>query len=316
MKFFSRAHFVVEMFFIVQEFLRQISIKKILCRAWETRSSVKGMLSFFSRIWNYLIEKSDSIFYSDRLSVLLYICAFMLMFFLLLRHARKGKKLFFRQIPGLKALDEAIGRATEMGKPVLYVPGIDGVDEIQTLASLNILPYVAEKTAQYQIPLVVPTRDSVVLSICEEIVRQSYILAGKTEYFDRNNVRYLTDEQFAFTAAVGGIMLREKPATNIYLGSFYSESLILAETGFASGSIQIAGTATIAQLPFFIAACDYTIIGEEFYAASAYLSQEPSLLAGIKAADFLKIFLLLIFIISICVAVFSPEFLKFITLIF
>jgi hypothetical protein len=262
------------------------------------------------------IGRSGSIFYADRLSVLLYISVFMLTFLFLLRHARKGKQLFFRQIPGLKALDEAIGRATEMGKPVLYVPGIDDIDEIQTLASLNILPYVAAKTAQYQIPLIVPTRASVVLSICEEIVRQSYILAGKPESFNRNNIRYLSDEQFAFTAAVGGIMMREKPATNIYLGSFYSESLIFAETGFASGAIQIAGTSAIAQLPFFIAACDYTLIGEEFYAASAYLSQEPSLLAGIKAADFLKIFILLILMISICVAVFDPEFLKFITAIF
>jgi len=254
--------------------------------------------------------------YSDRLSVLLYISVFLLMYLFLLKRAHKGKNLFFRQIPGLKALDEAIGRATEMGKPVLYVPGIDDIDEIQTLASLNILPYVAEKTAQYDIPLIVTTRASIVLSIAEEIVRQSYILAGKPEYFNRNNIRYLTDEQFAFTAAVGGIMLREKPATNIYLGSFYSESLVLAETGFVSGAIQIAGTASIAQLPFFISACDYTIIGEEFYAASAYLSREPSHLAVIKTADFLKIIIMLIFVLSICVAVMDPEYLKYIIEIF
>jgi hypothetical protein len=261
-------------------------------------------------------ERFDSIIYTDRLNVLFYIIAFLLLFLLLLRRARKGKPLFFRQIPGLKALDEAIGRATEMGKPVLYVPGIDDIGEIQTLASLNILPYVAEKTAQFEIPLIVTTRASVVLSIAEDIVRQSYIIAGKSEYFNRNNIRYLSDDQFAFTAAVCGIMLREKPATNIYMGSFYSESLVLAETGFASGSIQIAGTSTIAQLPFFIAACDYTIIGEEYYAASAYLSREPSLLAGIKAADALKIFILLILIISMLVAIFNPELLKYIILIF
>jgi len=261
-------------------------------------------------------EQIGSIFYTDRLSVLFYIGAFLLMFLFLLQRVRKGKTLFFRQIPGLKALDEAIGRATEMGKPVLYVPGIDDIDEIQTLASLNILPYVAEKAAQYGIPLIVTTRASIVLSIAEEIVRQSFIIAGKPEDFKRNNIRYLTDEQFAFTAAVCGIMLREKPATNIYMGSFYSESLVLAETGFASGSIQIAGTSTIAQLPFFIAACDYTIIGEEFYAASAYLSREPSLLAGIKAADLLKIFILLILVISTFVSAFNPELLKYIIAIF
>ncbi|MCX7920068.1 MAG: hypothetical protein N3A72_10790 [bacterium] len=262
------------------------------------------------------VEQVTSFIYLDRLNVLFYIVAFLFLFLFLLRRARKGKPLFFRQIAGLKALDEAIGRATEMGKPVLYVPGIDDIDEIQTLASLNILPYVAEKTAQFEIPLIVTTRTSVVLSVAEDIVRQSYIIAGKLEYFNRNNLRFLTDDQFAFTAAVCGIMLREKPATNIYMGSFYSESLVLAETGFASGSIQIAGTASIAQLPFFIAACDYTIIGEEYYAASAYLSKEPSLLAGIKAADALKLCMLVVLIISIFVAILNPQLLDYIILIF
>ena len=75
---------------------------------------------------------------------------------------------------------------------------------------------------------------------------------------------YLSEEQFAFTAGVDGIMLREKPAANLYLGSFFAESLILAETGFQTGAVQIAGTANIHQLPFFVVACDYTLIGEEF----------------------------------------------------
>jgi hypothetical protein len=55
------------------------------------------------------------------------------------------------------------------------------------------------------------------------------------------------------------------------------------------GAIQIAGTAEPAQLPFFIAACDYTLIGEEFYAASAYLSGDPDQQGSLKGQDFGKI---------------------------
>jgi len=87
-------------------------------------------------------------------------------------------------------------------------------------------------------------------------------------------VHYLTDDQFAYAAGVNGIMIREKPAACLYMGKFYAESLILAETGNSIGAIQIAGTASQAQIPFFVTACDYTLIGEEFFAASAYLSQD------------------------------------------
>jgi hypothetical protein len=61
--------------------------------------------------------------------------------------------------------------------------------------------------------------------------------------------------------------------------------LILAETGNSVGAIQIAGTARPAQLPFFVAACDFTLIGEELFAASAYLSGEPRALGSLKGQD-------------------------------
>jgi hypothetical protein len=83
-------------------------------------------------------------------------------------------------------------------------------------------------------------------------------------------------------------MVREKPAAHFFVGSFYAESLMLAEVGQSTGAIQIAATAELAQLPFFVCACDYTLIGEEFYAASAYLSREPMLLASVKGQDWVK----------------------------
>jgi len=79
--------------------------------------------------------------------------------------------------------------------------------------------------------------------------------------------------------------VREKPAACFYMGAFFAESLILAETGNSIGAIQIAGTAMPAQLPFFVAACDYTLIGEEFFAASAYLTGSPEELGSLKGQD-------------------------------
>ena len=96
---------------------------------------------------------------------------------------------------------------------------------------------------------------------------------------------YLTDEQFGFVAGVTGTMVREKPAACFYFGAFYAESLVLAEMGNSIGAIQVAGTAMPSQLPFFVAACDYTLIGEEFFAASAYLSGEPHQLGSLKGQD-------------------------------
>jgi hypothetical protein len=241
-------------------------------------------------------QSSGQWFNTTRTSVFIILILFFLFVLYYVSSAQKGKALFVRRIPGIDAIEEAIGRATEMGRSVLYVPGIQDIDDIQTMASLTILESVAKMTAKYETPIIVPTNYPVVFTLAQEMVKNGYVAAGRADAYDPNSVRYVTTEQFAYVAAVTGIMLRDKPAANIYLGPFFAESLLLAETGFSTKAIQVAGTAQVAQLPFFVVACDYTLIGEELYAASAYLSREPRLLGSLKGSDLMKVILITLMI--------------------
>jgi len=227
-------------------------------------------------------------FHTEKLKVLVGCVLFISLIFFYFKRALSGHQLYLRPIPGIDAIDEAIGRATEMGKPILYVPGLSSIEDVATIASLTILGRVAKKVAQYQTPLRVPNRDPIVFTVAEEAVKQAYLEAGRPDSYEANSVFFVTDSQFAYVAAVNGLMIREKPATNFYLGMFWAESLLLAETGSLSGAIQIAGTDAITQLPFFITTCDYTLIGEELYAASAYLGREPKQVGAVKGQDACK----------------------------
>src|SRR5207247_11416504 len=117
-----------------------------------------------------------------------------------------------------------------------------------------------------------PVTYPIPFTIAEEMVKSGYLHAGRPEAYDPNSVRFVSPEQFAYVASVTGIIMRDRPAAHIFMGSFYAESLLLAETGFANGAIQVAGTDNIPQLPFFVVACDYSLIGEELCGESAYLS--------------------------------------------
>ncbi len=249
----------------------------------------------------------SGIFDFEKLNFFVILVSFSLFVMYMIRRAQSGRSMFIRPLAGLKAIEEAVGRATEMGRAVLYVPGIDDVNNIQTIYSMVILEHVAGIVASYGTPLIVPIGKAFVTPMAEETVKQGYLNAGSPENFDVDNVRYLSDEQFAFTAAVNGIILREKPAANIYLGSFYAESLILAETGYVAGSIQVAGTANIHQLPFFVVACDYTLIGEEFFAATAYLSQEPKLVGTLKGIDWFKVMIIILLILGFIFETFGKD---------
>ncbi|MGD8628481.1 MAG: fibronectin type III domain-containing protein [bacterium] len=195
------------------------------------------------------------------------------------------RELYIRKIAGLEAVNEAVGRATEMGRSILFVPGIQDMDNVQTVAGVAILGHIAQRTANYETDLNVPVSRSIVMSVGRETVKQAYLEAGRPDLYNDDMVHYITDEQFGYVAAVDGIMVREHPAACFYLGAFFAESLILAETGNSIGAIQVAGTAMPTQLPFFVAACDYTLIGEELFAASAYLSKDRKMLGSLKGQD-------------------------------
>jgi hypothetical protein len=249
------------------------------------------------------VTPQENWYNSGRTNVLIGIIVTGILVALFIYRGRRGKSLYLRPIAGLQAVDEAIGRATEMGKPILYSAGRGGMSRPATMASMNILSTVAEKVAIYGTPLIFPNNDPVVTAVAQEVAREAYSRAGHPDAYNNDNIYFVTDSQFGYAAAVDGIMMRERPATNLFFGTFEAESLILAETGNAIGAIQIAGTDSSIQMAFFMVACDYVLIGEELFAASGYLSKDPQVIGSLKGSDISKIIIIAILIIGALLAV-------------
>ncbi len=238
-------------------------------------------------------------FHTKRIVGLVILVLYGTLLMIFLKKAKRGEELTIRPIAGLQAVDDAVGRSTEMGRPLLFVLGLGTISDLATLAGLAILKRVAMKAAEYETDIIVPCFDPVVMAAAQETVKQGYLEAGRPDLFNEKSVYFLTQDQFGYAAGVDGIIMRQKPGAIFLQGAFFAESLIIAETGHSVGAIQIAGTSSVTQLPFLIAATDYTLIGEEMYAASAYLSRDPNSLATIKAEDWMKV----IFIVLILIAV-------------
>ncbi len=211
---------------------------------------------------------------------------------------RRGGELFLRRIPGLNAVDEAAGRATEMGRPLLYAPGIGSLS-LPTFASLALLQYVARIAARMGTRILVSVLDPAVFPVAEEVCRQAYELEGRPDAFRREDVRFLAGSQFPWAMATMGLMGREKPASAFWFGSFAAESLMVAETGNQIGAIQVAGTPDLNQIPFFVVACDYTVFGEEYYAASAYISRDPVMTGSLVGQDIGKLVIMVIILVGV-----------------
>jgi hypothetical protein len=231
----------------------------------------------------------------QRLLFVLFGCGLLIYLYLV----RRGRPMFMRRIAGLDKIEEAVGRAVEMGRPGCFVPGIGGLDDPGTLTAFGLLDPVAKLCARYDTRLLVPLVDPTLLPVTTSIIREAYRAEGKLEAFNEDNVRFLPGGQFYFAVAAMGWMRRERIAASLLLGAFFAEALMLSETAQQVGAVQIAGTQQPMQIPFLIATCDYVLIVEEYLAAHAYVMREPVHVASIRTQDLLKGLLMVLMVLGV-----------------
>ncbi|MBN2857334.1 MAG: hypothetical protein JXN63_02925, partial [Candidatus Delongbacteria bacterium] len=230
------------------------------------------LVTKFKNYFRFEVEKG---YRTYRTNILISTFFFFILFFYVFTTVKKKKdSIYIRRIPGLDAIDDAVGRATEMGKPIIFDSGLGGFINTQTIASMLILRSVAKKVAEFKAEIIYPAYDPMVLQVAEEMIASGFLDAGYPEDHKKDNCFFMVADQFAFAAGLAGLIARKKPATALHFGYYAAESLLISEAGFAAGAIQVAGTTEATQLPFFITSCDYTLIGEELYAAAAYLSRD------------------------------------------
>jgi len=221
---------------------------------------------------------------------------------------KQGKIPALRDMPVINAINEAIDRATEMGKPVIFTPGLsslEGADAYQTLAGLSILRYISRKAAAQDTRLIVGCSKATIVPVAEDIIQTACREVGKPEAAKLQEVDYLSDQQFAYAAAYIGRMHREKAASNIFTGTLWAESLIFAMAGHSAGCYQVGGTAVWTQMAYIVPVCDATLLGEELMAVGAYLSGEIQQLATIASHDVLRLIGIITLIASVILTCFG-----------
>jgi hypothetical protein len=220
-------------------------------------------------------------------------------------------KLEIRKIAAFDAIDGAIGRATEMGRPVhfthgsaggLYAGLAQGEAGAQIVAAMGVLSYVSEQCAKYNLPLICTICHAETMPLYTDTIQAGFLKGGRPELWKSDIIRFISPYQFAFAVGVMAILTREKPGASFLVGPLLGESLLLAEVGYEVGAIQVSGCAYTHQLPFLVAACDYTLIGEELYAAGVYLSKDATLSGSMFAQDLTKI-LVMIYLVAASVLV-------------
>ncbi|MCR6624259.1 MAG: hypothetical protein NDF58_06795 [archaeon YNP-LCB-024-027] len=244
---------------------------------------------------------AGQILFAGRGSSLVILILLIVFFYIGLRLAKMGRPPKMRRLTAMDAIDEAVGRCAEMGKPALFTPGITGglasEQGPQMVASITILSYVAEGCARYDVPLIIDFAQGDAIPLMDETIRLAYLKQGKPEKYDPKMLNYFPGQSPMVTGILGHLQ-RLRPAAFFMIGGLYYESVVIGEAANFVGAMTIGGTANTHQLPFIIAVCDYVLIGEEIYAASAYISKDPYQIATIAGEDWIKFVLMALLILG------------------
>ena len=205
-----------------------------------------------------------------------------------MQRSYSGKIPNLRRLQAVDAIEEIIGRCVEMGRPAWYL--MDNVNMTSpsvlapTVAAFQILAYTARMAARLGVTFFVPVTQGLAYSIANDIVEEAYKAEGKLEDFDPfGTVMYLPSG--ADRMYIINNMWSQGVAGVFFLGSWYHKAVIFTENAARVGALTLGGTDTTHNIPFLVAICDYSIIGEELYALGAYVSQDPTQTSSLAGQD-------------------------------
>ena len=201
---------------------------------------------------------------------------------------KRGRLPELRRIAALDAMAEAVGRVTEMGRPVFFTSGKHGLRDSYApsmIAGTALLNYTASMCANLGIPLYVTIGVEEVYPLQFAQVRDAYLAEGKIDEFVPDNIVFTG---LAYAIQTIGMIERLRPGAFFLMGRPHVATILMTETANHVGAIQVAGCTNFSQTAFMVATCDYVKIGDEILAAGAYLTKDVGELSRINAGDFGK----------------------------
>jgi hypothetical protein len=131
--------------------------------------------------------------------------------------------------------------------------------------------------------------DPTVLPLAQDIVRRACARHGNPHAYESTQIRFVAPNPTAYAAGVMGLLGRESLTSNVMIGSFGVEYMLIGETGARQQLLQVAGTTDPQVLPLVYASADETLIGEEIFASGGYTSRLPIQIGSLLTQDWARV---------------------------
>lgn len=249
-------------------------------------------------------------------TLLLLIIVLIVTIFVLLHHerARTGTKPISRRpLPGLDVMRRALAYGSETGRAIHLSPGAGSIagrgSTAETIAGLLAVERVATEAALNGAPILASSGDAIAHLALRGTLRQAYQHAGLgQDYHPRNVLLLAQQDPMAYASGITTLYGREGLEASQLIGSFDQEFLLAGEVGAQRAVPQLGGTTSTNAQPLVYLACDGALIGEEIYAADAYLSSVSTPQARLLTQDVLRTVVIIALVVLVLLAAVGVQF--------
>jgi hypothetical protein len=215
--------------------------------------------------------------------------------------ARAGRRLPRRPLPALDVMLLALGRGAETGRATHISPGAGTINNrsttAETVVGLLAAERVAAQAARNGAPVLASSGDAVSHLALRGMLRQSYQRAGQAQDYHPSYAQLLAHQDtMAYAAGVMGLYGRQQFEASQLLGGFNQDFLLLGEDGAQRHIPQVAGATSTSALPVVLLSTPNALIGEEIFAAEAYLSDDASSDSRLRTQDALRIVVMILIV--------------------
>ena len=201
------------------------------------------------------------------------------------------EKPAFRKIAAFDALKNSIGLAVENGSRIHVTLGKSSLTQstnASALAGLSTLDRIAQISSISDKPPVVTSGDGGLTLLSQDTLRSAYRSVHAPELYDPGRGRLAGITPMSYIAGTLHVTTHEDVSTHVMIGNFGPEIALVAEAANQIGAFSLAASDSLPAQAALYAVVDQPIIGEELFAAPAYLDASRSHSASLQAQDILR----------------------------
>jgi hypothetical protein len=204
---------------------------------------------------------------------------------------KRKAPLNLRDIPALKRLYRTLGLSIEDGTRLHILLGHGSLLDARggsALAGLSMLRHIAEKTSVSDKPVVASAGDPAIGLLTQDTIQSGYHAANVDELYVPTTGRVTGLSPFGYAAGAMHITHNENVSANIMIGHFGAEAALLADSSDRANVVVIGASDDPAGQAVLFASTQDALVGEELFAAGAYLGAGVSHRASLTLQDILR----------------------------